>query len=658
MTPVYVHNVWYEVLMKAIGVLCACLLSSALAAAPQEVKLDAASGGRDFEGFGTLSAGASSKLLIDYPEPQRSEILDLLFKPKYGASLQHLKVEIGGDVNSTCGTEPAFAHTREEFEKADRAQFKRGYEWWLMRESKKRDPRILLDALQWGAPFWIGSGKFYSQDNADFISAFHARSKKELGLETRYQGIWNETRYDTEWIKTLRKTLDEAGARDVLIGAADQSDQALKWTIVEDAAKDAELSKAIYSFGDHYLGYWSTEAAQRSGKPLWANEDGPWAGDWYGATKLAKLFNRSYIDGKMTRVITWSLITSYYDILPLPRSGLMTANEPWSGHYVVEPGIWSIAHTTQFADPGWKYVDSGCGYMDKKSGSYVTLRSPDGGDYTIIVETMDSPYIYTGGGQELAFRLGPGFPNKPVHVWRSSMRRQFEKIATIEPKEGMLKYRFQPEAIYTLSTMTGQHKGGMDIIPPESSVLGLPYIERFDTKPEHALAKYFIDQSGVFEVVGRPGGGGGCLRQVVPALGIEWRHHKNYEPFTVMGDERWKDYEVETETLLGGPGYATVMGRVEKVIQTNVPPMGYWLKVDHQGQWELYRHKDEIAKGKTQFSGGQWHKLGLRFRGSQITAVVDGKVVGSATDSTYKKGLAGLGCGWHLSYFDNFTVRQ
>ena len=61
------------------------------------------------------SAGASSKLLIDYPEPQRSEVLDLLFKPKCGASLQHLKVEIGGDINSTCGTEPAFAHTREEF---------------------------------------------------------------------------------------------------------------------------------------------------------------------------------------------------------------------------------------------------------------------------------------------------------------------------------------------------------------------------------------------------------------------------------------------------------------------------------------------------------------------------------------------------------------
>jgi galactosylceramidase len=123
----------------------------------ETVTLDPASGGRIFEGFGALSAGASSKLLIDYPEPQRSEVLDLLFKPKYGASLQHLKVEIGGDVNSTCGTEPAFAHTREEFLQANPSHFKRGYEGWLMVETKKRNPRILLDALQWGAPYWIGN---------------------------------------------------------------------------------------------------------------------------------------------------------------------------------------------------------------------------------------------------------------------------------------------------------------------------------------------------------------------------------------------------------------------------------------------------------------------------------------------------------------------
>ena len=48
-----------------------------------------------FDGIGALSAGASSRLLWDYPEPQRAQILDYLFKPSFGAALHILKVEIG-----------------------------------------------------------------------------------------------------------------------------------------------------------------------------------------------------------------------------------------------------------------------------------------------------------------------------------------------------------------------------------------------------------------------------------------------------------------------------------------------------------------------------------------------------------------------------------
>ena len=75
------------------------------------ITLDGARTGHTFEGIGGVSAGASSRLLIDYPEPQRREILDYLFKPHYGAALHHLKVEIGGDVNSTDGVEPSHMHT-------------------------------------------------------------------------------------------------------------------------------------------------------------------------------------------------------------------------------------------------------------------------------------------------------------------------------------------------------------------------------------------------------------------------------------------------------------------------------------------------------------------------------------------------------------------
>ena len=46
-------------------------------------------GGLDktFDGLGGLSGGgATTRLLVDYPEDQKEEILDVLFKPNYGAS--------------------------------------------------------------------------------------------------------------------------------------------------------------------------------------------------------------------------------------------------------------------------------------------------------------------------------------------------------------------------------------------------------------------------------------------------------------------------------------------------------------------------------------------------------------------------------------------
>lgn len=59
---------------------------------------------------------------MDYVEPQRSEILDLLFKPNYGAAFQHLKVEIGGDAQISCGSEPSSMRTAN----ASAANFNRG----------------------------------------------------------------------------------------------------------------------------------------------------------------------------------------------------------------------------------------------------------------------------------------------------------------------------------------------------------------------------------------------------------------------------------------------------------------------------------------------------------------------------------------------------
>jgi hypothetical protein len=126
-------------------------LLNLLAGIPYTYYIDDSRGpARIFEGIGAVSAGGSTALLPMYSEPFRSQVLDLLFMPSFGASLQVLKVEIGSEAQATDGSEAA--HQRNPWEKPN---FERGYEYWLMTEAKKRNPNCKIYGLPWAWPRFL-----------------------------------------------------------------------------------------------------------------------------------------------------------------------------------------------------------------------------------------------------------------------------------------------------------------------------------------------------------------------------------------------------------------------------------------------------------------------------------------------------------------------
>jgi O-glycosyl hydrolase len=156
----------------ALGIAAAALAAAQLVSAPApahaasttSIAVNGSSAGQSFSGIGAISGGGgNSRLLIDYPPAQRTAVLDYLFKPGYGADLQILKVEIGGDTNSTDGAESSIEHTRGQID------CNTGYEWWLMEQAKALNPNIKLYGLSWGAPGWIGGGNFWSTDMIDYL---------------------------------------------------------------------------------------------------------------------------------------------------------------------------------------------------------------------------------------------------------------------------------------------------------------------------------------------------------------------------------------------------------------------------------------------------------------------------------------------------------
>ncbi len=617
--------------------------------ADQTVVIDGAQPGKRFDGIGAVSAGgAPSVLLKDYPETQRRQILDLLFKPNFGASISVLFVEVGGDGNSTQGVELSHMHTRND------QNYSRGYEWWLMREAKQRNPGLALDACAWSAPAWVGHGQFFSQDMCDYYANWIIGLKEHYGLRLDAVGCRNERGVNVDFAKMFRRTLDARGLKQVRLHAFDNWDRH-KWDWCDKLETDAELRDSIDILSNHTLSCVyenngptpdSVKAlAERLHKPIWDTEEHVYLDGYQCELTLVKSLNVNFIDASATRTVVWYLVDSMYPVEPFKiNPGMLIADSPWSGHYAVREALWGYAHYGQFSKIGWQYLPKACGRL-AGGGTYVTLKSPQT-DYSVILETGGAK-----GRQKVTFKLAGGVSTGKLCVWRSNSREQFVRQPGLEPAGGMFQFTADPDSIYSLSTTTGQQKGSFADIPTDRP-FPLPYHEPFDgyapTSAWGYLPRYTADISGAFELAPRPDGKGQCLRQITERRGSNWGAEWN--AFTILGDAHWKDYEITCNvTMPDGKGWAGLLGRVTK---SGPPPKGYLFRMSADGTGGLYSTVPPAKKGGQlrqlgtfalqQFDSKKWHRLRVRFSGSNLTGFVDGAQVCQADDKECAEGLAGL----------------
>ena len=625
--------------------------------------LDGAAGGRRFDGLGAVSGGgATSVLLKDYPEPQRSQMLDLLFKPDFGAAMSALFVEIPGDGNSTQGAELSHMHSRTD------ENYQRGYEWWLMREAKARNAALTLDGVAWGCPGWVGNGEFWSQDMCDYYVKWIHGLKQVHGLDMDAIGCRNERGVNVEFVKRLRRTLDQDGLAGVKIHAFDNWGQS-KWDWCAQLETDPELRHAVDVLGNHTIFEVPATAAVKEmsakfGKPIWNTEEHVYRAGFDCELSLVQTFNRNFISNGVTKVVCWYLVSAFYPVEPYHDVTVMVADAPWSGHYTVNPALWAYAHYGQFCQPGWRYLDGGCANLGG-GGSFVTLAS--GANYSIIAETKGAK-----SSQLLDFKITGGLARGSLCVWRSNAREQFVQQPGLHPERGEFSVVLEPDSIYSISTTTGQQKGGFEAVPA-AAPFPFPYRETFDEYNPPSWwgyePLYTADICGGFEVAERPDGQGQCLRQVVGQKAQNWG--PEWMPYTIIGDRHWTNYEVSADLYLDGGGWAGVLGRVSGTGNGwGCNPKGYYLRLYDDGAVALYvaNNATNGAPGKllaraqlADFSAKEWHNLKLAMAGPRLTASVNGVEVLSTNDATYVQGMAGLVTGGendarNTACFDNLAI--
>lgn len=648
------------VLALAMVVAALTVIDAPRSAAAETITIDGQGSGRVFDGLGGVSAGASSRMLYDYPEPERGQILDYLFKPGYGAAMQSLKVEIGGDTNSTSGSEASHMQRRGEI------NCNRGYEWWLMKEAKQRNPDITLAGLEWGAPGWFDGG-FWSQDNIDYLLAWLGCAESH-GLTIDYVGGWNERGYNADWYVALDRALAERYPDVQIVG----SDEINRWAIVDEMETNEALRKAVDVVGIHFIcgnrddreHCESPQNAKDIGKPLWMSEVSALSHD-AGAAPAARSMNRMYIDAKATGYLTWSPVSAWDANLPLADTGTILAQWPWSGYYEVGSTVWSFAHTTQFSAPGWSYIDSASGYL-ASGASYVSRKSPDGKDFSTVVETMDATAPTT-----TSFRVTGGLSAEELQLWSTNVASSdpdddFIHQATLQPNaDGAVTVTLEPGHIYTLTNTTGQGKGDGAPAADVHERMQLPYAEDFESTDKTGLASYFSDVNGAFEAAPCAGGRtGSCYRQQTPTQPIQWNGAGAMDPTTLMGDPRWwGDYVVSTRFLLEEEGYVELLGRVAgHASGSSTSISGYHLRVSSNGDWRLYNadyHAGErkLASGSVDIGVGAWHRMSLRMQANHITVYVDGERLARVRHEGPRTGSVGLlAQGWKHVQFDDVTV--
>ena len=662
-----------------------------------------------YDGHGALSAGASSRLLYDYPLQQRNEILDYLFKPNFGAALDLLKVEIGGDSQSTDGTEASHAHYRNDL------NCNRGYEWWLLEEAKKRNPNIITYALSWAVPGWVGNDTYYSIDNINYHISWLkcARDEHPTIGNIDYIGVWNERTWgNIKWINDFRKAMDVNGFQKTKIIIPDgwwNGAKEILHAIDVDSSGTFANSLQGGGIGLHYpCNQAHPEVQSKYNLKYWSSEDYSTEANWKGASCWGRILNQNVVRMNMTSTISWSLIWSVYEDFPYFGNGLMYAMHPWSGHYEVNQAIWTSAHHTQFIEPGWKYIGNGGRGFLQNGGSYVSLVSPEVTsnlmapnatnnaviDLTIVVEKLQGDCLRCAGGNTsdeiVTFSLGTILKkqHKTLAVWMTNETVSFMRLpdAKIDANSGIVSYFVGADSIVTLSSLKDSSKGSFKTNIPENTPFLLPYDDDFEERKVASVPKYFSDNGGSFEISSDNDNikENQYLRQMVIRPPIKNAWIPDALAITVIGEstQLWSDGVVvevsirlvssprtipfyNNSSMFGGVCLHVSGGGYNKPDNPHNQKLGHCLVIRDHGDenyfWELQEMKKIIASGPiTNNMNSLWNKIKLSSKGNNIFVNINGIKVHNMTMSTNstKIGRAGLITGWHIADFDDFSIKS
>ncbi|MBR0486019.1 MAG: hypothetical protein IJJ69_14785 [Oscillospiraceae bacterium] len=644
---------------------------------PNEIVIDGtqASAREVFRGLGCVTGNGSSRLLIDYkrnhPEVYQ-EIMKLLFQPDYGASLVHIKIEMGADVNSSSGTEPCVKRYPEE-----KTDVTRGAGFQFASDAKKLNPEITLDLLRWGEPHWVTSA-FKESRKAGFDARYRWYYETLKSAYETYRLKFdfispdaNETeKPETDWLIYFSERLkserrspydfskikivasDEVGTRNIaaMMRENEQLRNAVDVIGLHYTSQGDENTKYLHEFYEKEI--WYSEGIAPCNVPeLSRRVDGTGITGSNGAINTAVRIINAYANGRMNLYEFQPPVSGYYDGSCYSPKQLITARTPWSGHYTVDVGLWISAHFMRFSASDWQYVPSAC-FGDGEenqtiwntTNNYMTLLSPDKTHFTMhFANDTAEPRSYQVKvinmaelPEKVSFLQTAGSP-APEPVDKNWFRIIKESATHISENEAVFQVTVKPYSLLTVTTLkTSDIIGTEQLRPiPENRRLSLPFVLPMHAEEERNgyMPLYTTDQGGAFELV-RAENDVIYLEQKITKdiLPTNWRFRGTPEPITCFGDDTWTNYQASAIAYFASMDEENYVGvglhYNSAVTNPESSACGFQLRLYANGIWQL-RYMDELLhEGKAQdYIYEIGHKISIACMGILVFCFIDGHSV-------------------------------
>lgn len=606
--------------------------------------IGASSAGPAFDGLGASFTSATARLLLDYEPGNRSAVLDLLFAPSgppstaatfKGAALQILRIEIGGDANTGCGSEPAYAHGP-----GDAPNVARGWAGWLAQEAMARNPaiKILLTPAAWPG-FLRGAGGAGATDPfadggeaaAAWVATLVAQYAADLGVRVGFVGLWSSALADVaqlpalaDYAAALRSELDARGLFTTRIVCSDSSVASWSCAAATDPANpaySAKLAAAVGVLGDAGRPPAAWPAGAGGGTlPVWltsfVSSAGPVPLIESGALAVANEWMQVFVNASVPRlggfVFRFGISAAPYSF-PWWHTGLVSAMHPWGSSWDASVALYVIGHVTQFVptDGDWRMLPVGAGSGALAQGGwFVSFFSPSALQFTtVIFKGCDvfakDPNLVLDENATFVLDATLAAAAPSAAVWRS--RFPFQRSLN-DPRAWTAFHQeppvsLQPDGSFSLSLTFG------DLITV--STLGSPYspfkgcksndcaaeppppraqgaltlsFATPDGVPTAAPGAFMTDISGAFEISADPLGGAATVLTQKAGPGAPIGPYADYRPHTLTGDIDVTDCDVAVDALLAASGSAALLGARVYTFHASDPATlsaspGVWLRI-------------------------------------------------------------------------------